>query len=177
MNFIAMNPEGTTSRARVTTTLRLPAEPQAVWRCLMFYEDVPQEPWPILRFVLPRPIRSEGERLLVGSPIRCTYDRGHLVKRITRVEPPRCLGFEVTEQRLGIERYGRAHEGSYELEPVAGGTRISLTTVYEGRLWPRSLFRHFERYLVHRLHHHILRGMKLELDAERRRLPAFSAGE
>jgi hypothetical protein len=177
MNAIAVQSEETTHHARVTTTLRLPARPEAVWRCLMFYEDVPAKPWPILRFFLPRPIRSEGDRLSVGSPIRCTYDRGYLVKRITRVEAPRWLGFEVMEQCLGIERFARAREGSYELEPAADGTRIALTTIYEGRLWPRSLWARFESYLVHCLHHHILRGMRLELEAESRHVPAFSPGD
>ena len=167
--------EGTSSE-RVTTGLELSGSPDAVWRCLMFYEDVPRRPWPLLRFVLPQPRFSQGDKLSVGSPIRCVYDRGYLVKRITHVEPMRFLGFEVLEQRLGIERYGVASRGSYELETVARGTRVVLTTSYLGKLRPRFVFRWFERYLCHRLHRHILLGMSERLQSEAERPSALTSG-
>ncbi len=132
----------------------------------MFYEDVPRRPWPLLRLLLPQPLRSEGDKLRVGGDVRCTYVSGELRKRITEVEPARLLRFEVIEQALGIERYGRAHHGSYEFFPdPAGGTRLLLTTAYRGRMRPRFLWRLIERYLCHRLHHHILIGMQERLGA------------
>ena len=155
-----------TSTETVTTGLELSGPPEAVWRCLMFYEDVPGRPWPLLRLLLPQPVKSEGDKWRVGSAIRCTYDRGYLVKTITEVDATRFLGFEVLEQRLGIERYGIASRGSYELEPAGKNTRIVLTTHYHGKLRPRFLWRWFERYLCHRLHRHILSGMRERLRAE-----------
>jgi hypothetical protein len=133
----------------------------------MFYEDVPRRPWPLLRLILPRPVHSEGDKQSVGSLIRCSYERGYLVKRITRVEPARMLGFEVTEQRLGIERYARASGGSYRLEPAGQSTLVTLTTEYRASLRPRLLWSTFERYLCHRLHDHVLSGMDERLAAER----------
>jgi len=151
---------------RVTTTVELPALPASVWRCLMFYEDVPRKPWPLLRWLLPQPVRSEGDKLAIGAEVRCTYDRGHLLKRTTTVEPARLLCFEVIEQHLGIERYARACRGSYELQQVGDNTQITLNTAYRGHLWPRFLWRPLERYLCHRLHLHILLGMRERLVSE-----------
>jgi hypothetical protein len=160
--MIGQEPAEFTDQA--TTTFHFSAPPEAVWQSLMFYEDVPGRPWPMLRLVLPRPIRSEGDKRSVGAIIRCTYDRGHLIKRITAVEAPRHLGFEVMEQRLGIESRVRACQGTYDLRAAAeGGTEVVLTTYYAGHLRPRALWRAMERYVCHRVHLHILMGMRERL--------------
>ncbi|HEY5373191.1 MAG TPA: hypothetical protein VIK01_05865 [Polyangiaceae bacterium] len=143
----------------VTTRLHFRASPEDVWRCLMFYEDVPQRPRTLLRLLLPMPVNSQGNKLSVGATVRCQYTRGHLLKLITTVEPARLLAFEVLEQQLGIERYARACEGSYRFAATDGGTELALTTRYLGRLWPRFLWRQLERQLCHRVHFHILFGM------------------
>jgi len=168
MDVTTNRSEPTVSTDRVTTTLRLHAAASAVWQCLMFYEDVPRKPWPLLRLLLPQPIKSEGDKLSLGAEVRCTYERGHLLKRTTRVEPTRLLSFEVVEQQLGIERYARACNGSYELRAVGEATDIALTTAYRGKLWPRFVWRLLERYLCHRLHLHILTGMRERLLSEAR---------
>ena len=126
----------------------------------MFYEDVPRRPWLLLSWVLPQPRGSRGDKSAVGSPVRCSYDRGFLVKRATLVEPARRLHFEVVEQALGIERYARAKTGSYELEATSAGTRVTLTTKYNAQLRPRFLWRPIERYVCHQVHRHILLGMR-----------------
>ncbi len=176
MNETLVRPEPRTSSEGVATSLELFGSPEAVWRCLMFYEDVPHKPWPLLRLLLPQPQKSEGDKLSVGSLIRCSYDRGTLVKRITRVEPMRFLGFEVVEQKLGIERHGSAVRGSYEFVPAGDATRVVLTTVYRGHGRPRFLWRIVEHYLCHRLHRHILRGMRLRLASEGPSPPPLSSG-
>jgi Polyketide cyclase / dehydrase and lipid transport len=162
---------------QVTTTYHFSAPPEAVWQCLMFYEDVPRRPWPLLRLVLPQPVRSEGDKRSVGAIVRCTYDRGYLIKRITAVEAPRHLRFEVTEQRLGIENRIRTCQGWYELRPTAdAGTDVALTTYYAGRWRPRALWRAIEHYVGHRVHLHILRGMRERLASTGPVLASATAG-
>ena len=162
---------------QVTTHLRLGAAPEIVWTALMFYEDVPRRPWLLLRLFLPRPVRSEGNKQQVGCLVRCTYDRGHLIKRITAVEPARLLRFEVVEQHLGIESSVQTRDGSYQLRGIPGGTEVVLTTRYRGLLWPRFLWRPLERYLGRCLHHHILFGMRTALTTEALGAPTFGAGD
>ncbi len=149
----------------VTTRIRLDASPEAVWSALRFYEDVPRRPGLFLLALLPRPIRSVGEKTRVGASVRCEYDGGHLVKRITVAEPGQLLRFEVLEQQLGIENSVSMGEGSYEIRPSAGGSEVFLTTHYRGHLRPRLLWRPFERSLAHHVHRHILVGMKTLLRA------------
>jgi hypothetical protein len=50
--------------------------------------------------------------------------------------------------------------GSYEFRADGTGSRVVLATLYSGHLRPRWLWRPLERFLAHRLHRHILDGMR-----------------
>jgi hypothetical protein len=152
----------------IVTRVHLPARPEAVWRSLMFFEDVPSGGWSVFRLVLPRAVRSDGDKGTVGNVVRCVYESGHLMKRITAVQPERCLRFEVIEQHLGIERVFRAYAGAYELRPESFGTEVALTTRYGGSLRPRFFWRRVERFLGHRFHHYILLGIREALRSDNR---------
>jgi hypothetical protein len=149
----------------VETALHLNATPEEVWQGILFYEEVPRRPLWFLRIFLPRPIRTDGEKTRVGAIVRCTYDSGHLLKRITAVEPAHLMRFDVLEQRLGVEDCVSMSQGSYEIRATRAGSQVVLTTHYRSRLRPRRLWRPLERYLAHRLHRHILDGMRATLPA------------
>ena len=143
----------------VTTTLGLDLASERVWEALRFYEEVPSRPSAFLRLVLPTPRRSEGQKVQPGALIRCTYEGGSLVKRITVADRAHSLRFEVLEQRLGIENCISLGEGSYEIRKRGTGCVVSLTTAYRGHLRPRFLWRPLERALAHAVHRHILGGL------------------
>jgi len=82
------------------------------------------------------------------------------VKRITAIEAPRCIAFEIVEQELGIESCIVAKSGSYAIRRTRHATEVLLTTNYQSHLHPRSLFRPFERLAIHQLHRYILNGMR-----------------
>ncbi len=147
----------------VTTSIQMDASPQVVWKILRFYEEVPKRPGMLLLVLLPRPIRTEGEKTQIGTKVRCVYEGGHMVKRITAAEPGHLLRFEVLEQHLGIENCVSTDEGSYKILPAGNGSEIFLTTHYRGHLRPRFLWRPLERSLAHHVHRHILEGMRAAL--------------
>ena len=151
----------------VETSLRLNATPEEVWQGILFYEEVPGRPPWFLQIFLPRPIRTDGEKTRVGAIVLCTYDGGHLLKRITAVEPARLVRFDVLEQRLGIEDCVSMSQGSYQIRAAEDGSEIVLTTHYCGRLRPRRLWRPLERSLAHLVHRHILDGMRATLRSAR----------
>ncbi|MEO7114146.1 MAG: hypothetical protein ABI183_27140 [Polyangiaceae bacterium] len=158
----------------VQTTVHLDASPSAVWRGMLFYEEVPQRTVPILRLFLPVPISTEGDKTLVDAIIKCKYEGGHLEKRITVAEPASLVRFDVTVQHLGIEDCISMTGGSYTIRPEAGGSEVVLTTQYRGHLRPRFLCRPFEHYLAHRMHRYILDGMREALSARAYALEAGS---
>jgi hypothetical protein len=135
----------------------VPAE--QVWQQMMFYEEVPGRPGWLLRLILPTPLRTRGEKSKVGSLIECVYAGGSLEKRITAVEPPGLISFDVLVQDLGIEDSITMTGGSYEIHASADGAEVVLTTLYHGHVLPRWLLRPVERFVARRLHRYILDGM------------------
>jgi hypothetical protein len=144
----------------VVTRIHLDAGVQTTWNVMMFYEQVPGRPPMLLRAVVPCPVRTEGSKGSVGATVKCIYEGGDLVKRMTAIEPPRLIGFDVLEQRLGIEGCAIARNGSYELVPSGDGTDILLTTNYSAYLHPRWLWRPLEKLVTSQLHRHVLNGMR-----------------
>ncbi|MDA1055661.1 MAG: hypothetical protein O3C40_35140 [Planctomycetota bacterium] len=157
--------------ATVRTTLTVDATPAEAWNAIMFYEQVQHDPPWLLQLALPKPIRSVGNKHRVGEIVRCYYDRGYLVKRISRRTPGRLLAFEVVEQKLHFERDVTLRDGAFEILPAPGDrATIVVTTRYQRHLSPRWLWRPVERKVVHTLHGHVLEGMRRH--AEQNPLPA-----
>ena len=156
-------PRNATSET-VETKVHFRATPEEVWKGMVFYEEVPQRPMPLLRLFLPTPVRTQGEKTRVGAIIECTYDPGYLEKRITAAEPARLVQFEILVQKLGVEDCISMQGGSYRIAPDATGTNVVLSTEYQGHLRPRWLFRPLEHFIAHRLHRHILEGMRVGLE-------------
>ncbi len=150
--------------ATIATDAMFAAEPGAVWRAVAFYEEIDHAPPLLLRIALPRPLRSEGPKDRVGGLVRCTYMRGHLVKRMTEVEEERLLAFDVVEQELRFGAGVRLLGGRVELRPEAGGTRLTMATRFVSRpLRPRAVWEPVEGWLVHAFHRHVLEGTRRRL--------------
>jgi len=156
--------------ASIRTTLTVDATPAEAWNAIMFYEQVEHSPPWLLRLALPKPVRSEGDKHHVGGIVRCFYDRGHLVKRISRRTPGRLLAFDVVEQKLHFERDVMLRDGAFEiLSAPRNRATIVLTTRYERKLSPRWMWHPIESTVVHSLHGHVLEGMRRH--AEQHPLP------
>jgi hypothetical protein len=159
-----------TEIATIRTDLSIHATPAEAWDAVMFFEEVEQPPPWLLEFSLPKPLGSEGRKDRVGELVRCQYDRGYIVKRISRVEPGRLLEFDVVEQRLHMEHNVTLRDGSFRIERLADGTsRVVLTTRYERHLAPGSVWRPIEKEVVQTMHMHILEGMAEKVNVERAR--------
>lgn len=146
-------------REAVATRFHFNLSPEAVWDHMMLYEEVPGRRSLFLSILLPRPIRTEGDKTRVGSTVRCIYSQGGLVKRITTVVPPHSLQFEVIEQSLGIEDCIRTGSGSYQILSCGNASDVVLVTNYHAYLHPRHLWRPLETLFVRQLHRHILSGI------------------
>ena len=147
----------------VSTVSVIDAPPAAAWGGIRFYEEV-RRPVPWLLWLSPslRPRYTVGRSERFGDLKVCVYQRGHLIKRITEVQPGRRLAFAVVEQDR-IENDGVALlDGSFQLEPIDGGrrTRVTLTTRYVPKLAPRFAYGWAEAWTVHTLHGHVLAGMR-----------------
>jgi hypothetical protein len=149
--------------ASVTTCQDFFAPADAVWDALMFYEDIAEDRPFLLRRFLPIPIGTQGCKSAVGGDVKCRYEGGHLVKRVTRIIRGHNYAFEIVEQNLalgGIRLLG----GDYTLRIVSEDcTRVALATHYASPNYPRWLFGRLEAAVCHSFHHYILSAMRSNL--------------
>jgi hypothetical protein len=147
--------------AVVRTGLTIDATSEEAWNAIMFYEDVEHSPPWLLHLALPKPIRSEGNKQKEGEVVRCFYDCGTICKRISKIEPPRRLSFDVVEVKMRSENYASLRDGSFEIDQVGTKqSRIILTTRFERKLRPAWVWAPIERKVIHTLHGHVLEGMR-----------------
>ncbi len=162
----------------VTTEGVIAAPIEASWDGLVFYEEVTHPaPW-ILRIGLARPLSASGSGRRAGDIKKCVYNKGHISKRITAVNAPRLLAFDVIEQQIGYERDVRLVDGSFEFVPIGDGlTQVRLTTRYVPRLSPRWCWRPFEEIAVHTLHDYVIEGIRLRAECPRPAVIALRASD
>jgi multidrug efflux pump subunit AcrA (membrane-fusion protein) len=150
----------------VTTQVIVAATPGKVWSSLVFYEGIEEPPPWYLQLLLPRPIRTQGDKAAVGDQATCLYQGGHLLKRVTRIDPDRRYEFTVVEQNLGIHGGIKLSGGSYVLDALGGDrTTLSITTRYSGGRRPRWLARPVEAAVCHLFHRHLLNAIKTKAES------------
>ena len=150
----------------VVTKMSFSASPARVWKDLVFYEEVGTRPPLHLRLLLPVPIRTEGQISGVGSEATCLYEGGHLVKRVTRIEPERTYQFEVAEQKLSVGGGMKLLSGQYTLQGHPDGTtEVAVATRYSSNKWPRWFWRFVESVVCHSFHRFILRAMRRRIES------------
>ncbi len=153
------------ARTTVVTSMTFASSPERVWQGLMFYEQVDETPPFYLRWLLPVPIRTEGRKSQVGDEALCLYEGGHLIKRVTLVDPGKLYAFSVIEQNLDVGGGMRLSNGSYALRELpGGGTEITAMTCYRSTKSPRWLWKPIEAQVCHIFHRHILRAMRRKID-------------
>jgi len=137
--------------------MRLRASPERVWRGLLFYEQIEPRPPMYLRLLLPTPISAQTLHSTEGEIVKCIYDNGYLLKRLTRIEAGRHYGFEVIEQHLAIGGGLRLSGGCYALREVeAGVTELAVLTRYSSRRRPAWLWNRLEALVCHVFHRYLL---------------------
>jgi hypothetical protein len=150
-----------TTPHHVATQMTFIASPDEVWRRLMFYEQIEPRPPIHLRLLLPEPIRALGRKSTVGDVAQCLYHGGHLIKRVTQIDPGRRYAFEVDEQALDIRGGVKLSGGEYRLEELERDrTQVTLTTRYLSPRRPRWFWTPIEAAVCHSFHRHILRAMR-----------------
>ncbi len=149
----------------VVTRMNFAAPPEQVWRGLMFYEEIDSPPPLLLRLLLPIPIRTEGPKAAVGDETTCVYEKGHLLKRVTRIDAGRYYGFEVVEQNLAVG--GTVLSGGcYALRELPGrGTEVAITTRYTSPRRPGWLWKPIEATVCHMFHRHLLASMRRKIES------------
>jgi hypothetical protein len=149
----------------IVTRMKFATSRERVWDGLMFYEQLEVRPPLHLRLLLPLPIGTENSKSRVGDEVRCLYQGGHLLKRITRIDPGCHYGFEVVEQNLAIGGGLTLSGGCYTLCALpTGDTEVAVTTRYVSLRRPGWLWKPIEAAVCHLFHRHLLSAMRRKVE-------------
>jgi hypothetical protein len=150
----------------IVTRMTLAAPPERVWDALMFYEEISEPPPLYLRLLLPLPIRTRGSKLAVGDEAMCLYEGGHLLKRVTHIDPCRHYGFEVVEQDLVVGGGLMLSGGGYTLRELSSrATEVTVTTRYASRKRPAWLWKPIEATVCHLFHRYLLSAIERGIES------------
>ncbi len=159
-------PSAAAAAGSVVTRMRFTASPERAWEGLVFYEQIAERAPLHLRLLLPRPIGTEGRKSEVGDEVRCLYDGGFLLKRVTRIDRGRHYGFEVAEQNLAVGGGMRLSGGAYTLRKLPDGrSEMALETRYVSPRRPRWLWQSIEAAICHTFHRHILGAIRRNVES------------
>jgi uncharacterized membrane protein YhaH (DUF805 family) len=159
----------------VTSTIEIDAPPAAVWRQVIAFPDIDELPDWFFRLGISCPIgaRIAGEG--VGATRECIFTTGTFIEPITTWEAPRRLAFDVREQPAPmfeltpyrpihpphLETAFRSTRGEFELVELPGGrTRLMGRTWYTLDIQPHAYWTIWTDWIVHRIHHRVLRHIK-----------------
>jgi uncharacterized membrane protein YhaH (DUF805 family) len=159
----------------VRTAVEIDAPPEAVWRHVVSFSDLPAPAEWIFHTGIAYPVRARIEGHGPGAVRRCEFSTGPFVEPIEIWNEPALLRFSVSENPAPMEEwtpYGRIHpehldnflvsrRGQFELTALpAGRTRLEGTTWYTHNLWPGAYWQRWSDYIIHRIHLRVLSHIK-----------------
>ena len=167
----------------VVTTVDVAAAPEMVWKHVVQFAEITEQPAWYFRGGIAYPVRATIAGTGVGAIRRCEFSTGAFVEPITTWDEPRRLAFDVIEQppplrELSIYRkvyaphlngYFSSSRGEFRLVPTASGTRLEGHTWYSVAIYPQGYWRLMSEALLHRIHRRVLDQVKRETEAAARR--------
>jgi hypothetical protein len=166
----------------VRSTIDIQAPPEAVWKQVIAFTEIPPPTEWIFRAGIAYPIRAEMIGTGVGAERHCVFSTGAFVEPIEVWDEPHRLKFSVTSNPAPMQEWTPyshlepphlhgflvSSGGQFLLAPLAnGGTRLEGTTWYRHGLWPSAYWRLWSDAVIHRIHMRVLTHIRD--DAEKHR--------
>jgi hypothetical protein len=155
------------------------ATPEAVWKRVTAFSEIPPPKETIFRAGIAYPIRAEIKGGGIGAIRRCEFSTGAFIEPIEVWNEPRELKFTVSANPAPMQEwtpYPRvdpphlhgfliSNEGQFLLTPLPNGwTRLEGTTWYHHGLWPAAYWQLWSDAIIHRIHMRVLTHIKEEAE-------------
>jgi uncharacterized membrane protein YhaH (DUF805 family) len=159
----------------VRTSIDIQAPPEIVWKQVIAFPEITDEPAWFFRSGIAAPLRARIDGSGVGAIRYCEFTTGTFVEPITVWQENRRLAFDVTEQpepMFELTPYRHIHpphldgafrstRGEFLLEALPdGGTRLIGTTWYVLEMHPQSYWTLWSDALVHQIHLRVLNHIR-----------------
>ena len=165
----------------VRSSIEIDAPPQAVWKQVVAFTQIPEPQELLFRAGIAYPIRAEIVGHGVGAERRCVFSTGAFVEPIEVWDEPHLLKFSVTSNPPPMQEwtpYSKiapphlkgflvSNGGQFLLTALPGGrTRLEGTTWYRHSLWPAAYWRLWSDEIIHEIHMRVLRHIKSETEQQ-----------
>jgi hypothetical protein len=155
----------------VHTALEIAARPEAVWKHVVTFSDLPEPRDWFFRAGVAYPRRAHIDGSGVGAVRYCEFSTGPFVEPIEVWDPPHLLRFRVTANPAPMQElsfYSRVEpkhlhgylvskQGEFRLTELANHrTLLEGTTWYRHGLWPAQYWRWWSDAIIHRIHLRVL---------------------
>jgi hypothetical protein len=159
----------------VSTSIVVNAPPERVWKYVVAFPAITDEPDWVLRTGLAYPIRTRIEGRGVGAARNCDLSTGSVQERVEVWNEPRLLRFVVTStppamkemglygpiQPKHLNGYYVSKKGQFELTALPEGrTLVVGTSWYQHGLWPAGYWRFWSDTVVHHIHSRVLNHIR-----------------
>jgi len=164
----------------VKSAIEINAPPEAVWKEVVAFREIPSPKELIFRAGIAYPIRAEISGHGAGAVRHCVFSTGAFVEPIEIWDEPRLLKFSVTENPAPMREitpyssiepphlhgYFVSHQGQFLLTPLPGGrTRLEGTTWYSHTIRPETYWHLWSDYIIHRIHMRVLEHIRAEVES------------
>jgi hypothetical protein len=165
----------------VTSSIDIAAPPEIIWRNVIVFPRIDEEPEWFFRLGIAAPIGAQIKGTGVGAVRECIFTTGRFVEPITAWDNNARLAFDVAQQpdpmtELSPFRHVhpphldgsfRSTRGEFELVPLpGGGTRLIGRTWYTLDIHPLDYWTIWSDTLIHRIHLRVLRHIRKLAEAE-----------
>ena len=166
----------------VLTTVEVDAPPEAVWRHVVAFADIPPPTEWFFRAGVACPLRARIEGSGVGAVRHCEFTTGDFVEPVTAWDEPRRLAFDVAAQpdpMVELSPWGHVHpphlrdrslqsrRGEFLLVDLGGGrTRLEGRTWYTFAMRPQAYWTLWSDFSIHAIHRRVLAHIKRLAEAD-----------
>jgi hypothetical protein len=172
MGFEASN-KSTPTIHEVVSTIEIDAPIETVWKNVIEFPQIDEEPTGILALGFAYPINAKIEGTGIGAIRNCNFNTGPFVEPITAWQEPTLLTFDVAEQPSPMVElsfydelhaahldYIRSRKGQFRLYEKDGKTIVEGTTLYTHEIAPDIYWRLYSDEIIHRIHMRVLEQIK-----------------
>lgn len=160
----------------VLSSLEIDAPPDRVWRHVVSFDEIREEPGWYFKLGLAYPVRARIVGEGAGAVRFCEFSTGVFREPITAWEAPARLAFDVADQPPPLnelspysrvlaphqQNYFRTTRGEFRLVPLPGGrTRLEGRTWYSLRIYPTAYWTAIADRIIHDIHLRVLRHIEV----------------
>ncbi|MDQ3749557.1 MAG: hypothetical protein M3367_11205 [Acidobacteriota bacterium] len=158
---------------KVVSTVEINAPIKTVWRNVVAFPQIENEPEGILRLGFAYPINAKIDGAGAGAIRHCNFNTGAFVEPITAWQEPNLLAFDVREQPAPMNEmspydnlqaahldYIKSERGQFRLYEKDGVTVVEGTTFYTHDIAPDFYWNLFSDEIIHQIHLRVLNHIR-----------------